>query len=169
MYKSVNINFSLCLKFIKTLRIIIWESSVRPIWWIYVLYNPQGLFSGTYIFIFALTIKIIALHWCKKRFYVMYFCFYTIFCYLDPQAFTNCVHSYDCAHAHKQRTCAQKFVHDIDSSMSTFTWDLKWTQTSLKSQNALKSCSIYMTILLRPTSKSQIPFKNCSVYMAISL
>ena len=32
---------------------------------------------------------------------------------------------------------------------STFTWDPKWTQTGLKSQTALKSCSVNMTISLR--------------------
>ena len=33
-------------------------------------------------------------------------------------------------------------------SRITFTWDSKWTQTSVKSQTALKSCSVYMAILL---------------------
>ena len=31
---------------------------------------------------------------------------------------------------------------------STFTWHLKWTQTSLKSQTTLKCCSVYMAIYM---------------------
>ena len=35
-----------------------------------------------------------------------------------------------------------------------FTWDPKWNQNSLKSQNVLKNRSIYMAILPRQLSKT---------------
>ena len=50
-------------------------------------------------------------------------------------------------------------VHEIPSHKSmhksTFTWDPKWTQTSLKSQNALKCLSVYMAIYME-ISKRQL-------------
>ena len=39
----------------------------------------------------------------------------------------------------------------ISLCKSKFTWDPKWTQTGLKSQNALKCCSVYMAIYVKIT------------------
>ena len=41
------------------------------------------------------------------------------------------------------------YLPNISDSKSTFTWDPKWTQTGLKTQTALKACSVYMAIYIK--------------------
>ena len=85
--KAKTLFFYYISNFIKTSSIIMPGSKLKLIWIICVLHNPQGQFSGTKVFIFALKSTKIDDSFtfiCKEILYHIFLCFYVIFCGLDP-------------------------------------------------------------------------------------